>query len=621
MCVFGFFSDHRVVSAMPEGLTKLRETIHTLRTVRRIANSVVFVLALLGHKPDGHTAAPAYAASRELVGESCPSFAVRLENGTFVEHTRPTGRRDEAYLFADTHLEAVVTPLPNHQWELKIKTKNDAVKEIWFPWEPQARFLNERLDDDVLYYPHLMGLAWAAQLVSDSKWEGQDYPGYCFSPLAVIADGHDARIVAAANWPPTRVFVQYARYRLGLRYDVTLPANSVKSFIALVATVHADASTGDLPWHLAVDLYKKWLLEKMKSDGLYPIPYPSWMKKIDGWQNVQLENLRDSELSRVREDWDRYKRYLPWFQMWGQMSNFFPTDGEETGCCLDRPGLHRRYRSVLPDFVRTVAAEGRVGFYSRPRSPYKSMTGTSEADKSNLRFILDWVGQNREELGANAFYIDVLGAVNFGDPMTIARMFGDKFPRETVIEHSVDIYPTAFLISGSLWGGRQCDTTPGQTIGQLDKDLPCVTFPRFGRYVMDDRLIFLGESNGDHVFWGTTRGHDYWTERQVFLLGAKFDAMRVSEGNGVPPRINRALERIIKERKRVEWWAREPVYLDTRGLSDVPAGIEVRRFRGIQGEDLLVIDNWRQRRGQQMKLLGRPVSIPKDPIAILVMEP
>ncbi len=606
---------------MSERSLQLRIRAGKLRVTRRLAIYAGLTSVLISDWSVRRAAEHVCAVPSEPITESCPSFAVRLVDGTFLEYTKPTDRRDKAYVFTDTLLAAVVVPLPDHQWELTIQLKDIAAKEIWFPWEPRGQHINKQLDDDVLYYPHLMGLAWAANLVNDSKWAGNDYPGYCFSPLAVISDNDDARIVAATNWPPRRVFVQYARYRLGLRYDVELPANSSISLFALIARVKADISAAALPWHKALDLYKNWLRDKMKSEGLYPIPYPSWMKKIDGWQNVQLQNLKDTELSRVGEDWDRYKKYLPWLQMWGQMSNLFPTDGEETGCCLDRPELHRRYQSFLPDLVRTVAAEGHVGFYLRPQSPYGPITGTSEADKRNLRFLLDWFDYNRVRFGANAYYADVLGAVYFGDPLTVARMFGDKIPRETVIEHSVDIYPAAFLISGSLWGGWQCNTSPGQSLGQLDEKLQCVTFPRFGRYLLDDRIIFLGECNGDHVFWGATRGYDYWTERQVFLLGAKFDAMRIAESDRTPQRLNRALELIINERKRVEWWARDPVYLDSRGLSEIPAGIEVRRFRGMQGEDLLVIDNWRERRGQQVKFLGRVFNIPDPPIAILVMEP
>jgi len=589
--------------------------------IRRVATGAVVAIALFGRGNDGRTTVRADAAAEARPVGPCPSFAVKLGNGSFIEHPEPTSRSDGTCLFVDTHLEAAVAPLADQQWELRIQTRDTALKEVWFPWEPQAQFLNNDLDDDVLYYPHLMGLAWAARWVTDSTWQGRDYPGYCFSPLAVIADDSDARMVAATNWPPTRVSILYGRYRLGLRYDDPMSTNSIRSFRALVASVRGNEATGELPWHVAISQYKNWLLDKLKSEGLYPIPYPSWLKRIHGWQNVQLQNLHDGELSRVRENWDRFKSHLPWLQMWGQMSNFFPTPGEETGCCLDRPELHPRYQSILPDLVRAVAAEGRVGFYSRPRSPYGSMTGAIEADKRNRRFLVDWIQRNQVQVGANSFYIDVLGAECFGDPLAVAQMFGDTFPREAVIERPVDVYPAAFLISGSLWGGKQCTTSPGQYPEQMGKNLRCVTFPRFGRYLLDDRILFLGESNGDHMFWGTARGHDYWTERQVFLLGAKFDAMRVADSERTPERMNRAVEWIIKERDNVGWWGRDPVYLDTVGLSEVPAGVEVRRFRGNQGEELLVIDNWKRRAGQHVRLLGRLVNIPDNPISILVMEP
>lgn len=551
-----------------------------------------------------------------------PSFAVRLKDGTLVEYTKPTEQRGHSFVFIDARLEGVVTPSADHQWTLEIRTKNVEIKEVWFPWEPKARVHNENLDDDVLYYPHLMGLAWSARWLSEAGWKGGDYPGYCFAPLAVLADGSEGRIVAATNWPPSKVSVQYSRYRLGLRYDVLIRANSVRSFHALVADVEVDPAIGRLPWHRALDLYKKWLNERMKGEGLYPILYPTWMRSIEGWQNVQLQNLKDAELSRVRENWNRFKGSFPWLQMWGQMSNFFPTDGEETGCCMDRPRMHHRYQSILPDIVRTVTDDrGHVGFYCRPRSPYGSMTAAGETDKQNREFLLGWTAHNKGTLGANAYYLDVLGAEYFGEPLAVAKMFGGEISRESVIERAVDIYPSAFLISGSLWGGWQCNTSPGQFLEHLDKGLPCVTFLRFGRYLMDDRIFFLGESNGDHVFWGTSRGYDYWTERQAFLLGAKFDAMRIAEDERNPDQMNRALEQMIRERERTNWWKRDPVYVDTVGLSEIPSGVDIRHFRGKGGEALLVVDNWRRKKDQHVKLFGRQIDIPVDQVKILIVEP
>ena len=83
------------------------------------------------------------------------------------------------------------------------------LSELWFPWEGAAAPLNDETSDDVLYYPHWMGQARRVDSLAESKWEGRTYPGECFAPLALIADPRKARIVAALNWPPRRVFVGY----------------------------------------------------------------------------------------------------------------------------------------------------------------------------------------------------------------------------------------------------------------------------------------------------------------------------------------------------------------------------------------------------------------------------
>ena len=54
---------------------------------------------------------------------------------------------------------------------------------------------------------------------------------------------------------------------------------------------------------------------------------------------------------------------------------------------------------------------------------------------------------------------------------------------------------------------------------------------------------------------------------------------------------NRAVPAIVAAWRKSDFWNRRPVYADTVGLTDVPAGVEVRRFIGSGGETLLAIDN------------------------------
>ena len=101
------------------------------------------------------------------------------------------------------------------------------------------------------------------------------------------------------------------------------------------------------------------------------------------------------------------------------------------------------------------------------------------------------------------------------------------------------------------------------------------------------------------------------------MLGAKFDVMRVAEDEKHPEQLNRALELILGERMRVGWWKLDPVYFDTAGLSEVPEGVDVRRFLGNNGDTLLVVDNWHRRTGR-FRFLGVEIDLPAEPIRVLV---
>jgi len=335
-----------------------------------------------------------------------------------------------------------------------------------------------------------------------------------------------------------------------------------------------------------------------------------------GFLNIQLENVTTFDPEHLRRIWQESKGFFPWIQFWGQMSNYAGPPmyavprlepGEATGCCLPIPRIHQRYLPELIDLASEMAKDGHIGYYSRPKD-------TQELGDHGKRFLLDWLQENMLN-GANVFYIDVLGGRFFGDPLGIAAFLRDQCPPDTFIEYPVDIYPTPFLISGSLSGGNWAGGPKtkdqfilGRTAG--------TTFPEFGRYLLDDRIIFLGQSNGDHLFWGPT--NDYWTERQVFLLGAKYDIITLFENHEEPKQMNRAVECAILERDRVDWWMRRPVYLHQNGVTDIPTGIDIRNFLGNSGENLIVIDNWIQRTNAKFRHNGSWIMIPSKPLSILV---
>ena len=469
-----------------------------------------------------------------------------------------------------------------------------------------------------------MGMAHAEAGLRDFAWQGLDYPGKLFAPLAITQAGQDARLEAAVNWPPRQVFVFYCLQRVAFVYRQPLGKGQTQRYRYLLREVQGDAVRGSAPWCRAVDVYKKWLLERMRAEGLYPIAYPEWLQEADGWLNVQLENEATFDAQKI---WNRYvaaRDYFNWVQFWGQMSNYAGPPGravpavkagEQTGCCLEQLRLHDRYLPELPRLVQQIAREGRAGFYARPREPYGRLD-ESQSDGQGLTnwdFLREWLS-TLKTYGANAFYIDVLGYRYFGEPLEIARLLRDHVSPGTVIEGRVDVYPAAFLISGCLFDdpnatmSRELEaaTQPGRTAA--------LRFPRFGRYLLEDRVVFLGESNSDHRGWGSE--HDYETERQAFMLGAKLDAMHLTEGQGATARVNRVLDTVVRERRRVGWWARRPVYRDREGVWDIPAGLDVRRFRAADGETLLVFDNWQRRPNQYVVVDGTEVPAPDDALAI-----
>lgn len=532
------------------------------------------------------------------------SFAVKFADGQFRKYELPDFT-DQHFIgpIEDDKIRAFLNYLGNYHWELSLTVKKGIATNIWFPWQDKALPLNGDITDDLVMYPYLMGVARRAESLRSYAWGGLDYPGPCISPLIIITDSQTALITAATNWPPCRVKPLYCREGMALMYTKSVGAGEQATFKALLLCVRLSSLDEVPPWQVALDHYKNWLETKMWESDLFRVAAPEWMWNSHGFLNVQLENMPAFDARLLRERWGQWKDSFPWVQFWGQMSNYagpaniaVPSlkDEEQTGCCLPSPRIHIRYQPDLLELVSEIAEEGHIGFYARPKDD-------KPLDDAGEEFLIDWLQKNAD-YGANAFYIDVLGAGFFGDPLEIAIFLRDQCPPATFIEYPVDIYPTAFLISGSLSGGNWAGVM--------------TTLPEFGRYLLDDRLLFLGQSNGDHAFWGPE--NDYWTERQAFLLGAKFDIITISDNKNAPKQMNRAVEYAILERNRVSWWDRRPIYLNRNGITDVPEGVEIRKFQGKSGESLLVIDNWHQHKGAQFRHKGNWIMIPSRPLSILV---
>ncbi|MEK7649415.1 MAG: hypothetical protein AAB367_00400 [Patescibacteria group bacterium] len=559
-----------------------------------------------------------FAQSASVAGSVYPGFAVKFSDGTLKQYAVP-----DSGVVSDVDVGAMVIRAGRDQWQLTLTTKVRTITQVYFPWEAQRNPLNPLRDDAVIYSTVFLGAAQKDSTLVEWGWQGLEYPGAIYAPLVVSANDMEAKIVAATNWPPRTVTPLYSLNRMVLRYEQDVPLNTSVTYRTLIAKVKKKKTVGAAEaWQTAVDKYRSWLDRQLRVAKIEKPTYPDWLNTSHGWINVQLQNRASFDIASIQALYDKTKTHFPWMQLWGQMSTYAgppnlavpsPLPGELVGCCVDKTEMHPRYVSSLPQFAESVAVSGgRVGYYSRPHlitegGPLFGVDGVENT--TNTAYLLDWVARNRDEYKANAHYIDIFARQDFGDILTVARFLRDRLPKDAVIEGVHDIYPAAFLISGFLDNNNDV----------VDPGGARTRFPRFGRYFLNGQAMFLGESNGGHAYWGVA--NNYITEREAFLLGAKLDIMRPFEtGQEAAGVLNTAVKMIVEERNEKNWWARKPVYMDRISLSNIPAGIDVRRFRGSSREELFVIDNWQQQEGLSFTFKNRPISIPADKLSILVWK-
>lgn len=505
-------------------------------------------------------------------------------------------------------------------WKLNI-IAHDSIKSVLFPWESQRHPVDNNINDDIFYYPFIAGVTEKATNCNVNwAWKGGlVYPGQLFAPLVIAADVDNGRIVAAVNYPPKKVVPYYAAERIHFAYnDINLLPGDTISFSALIDSVSANLEQGEKAWMLALDKYRIWL------DSVFPpvIIHPK-VQNAHGWLMIGLMNYPKFNLAEISQLWTQWRDKLGWMYLIGQMSNYAGPPhlavppllpGEAVGCCLLKQTMHDRYYPELVDFVRdSVIALGYiVNYYSAPFYGTDSFPRLFLDTQPGRDWLFSWINKNRNQYHANAFYLDVLGREYFGNPETVRLLFdGIQIPSVSVMEGIVDIYPIAGLISGGVVGVNIWKGSPDS----LPENAVATTFPAFGRYLLNDRDVFLGQSNGEHIFWGPSA--NYWLERQAFLLGAKYDVSNPND-NYNPNTPNPALTLGISERNNVNWWQRKPRYLDTRGITYIPSGIEVRRFIDTAGCNLFTIDNWNQRTGQVFVFEGKSFNIPSQKLSILV---
>ncbi|HWQ57036.1 MAG TPA: hypothetical protein VN442_25345 [Bryobacteraceae bacterium] len=551
-----------------------------------------------------------------------PEFAVFTGSGAFHAYPAYTPVGASQYAVSDDVLRAVITDLGHGQWRLQLTPLKENLVTVFFPWQSQRAPLDNDIANDIFYYPNLLGRTErAVNRNSDWTWYGSTYPGPAAAPLVVMADPLSAKIIAATNWPPKTVAPLYAAQRMVLRYEDVVPVTDSATYQALIAAVTGNATVGNVPWQKALDLYRSWLDASMGK-----ITYPSWMWEGQGMLNIQLQSYQT--IAAVDKVWQPLKDMYPWVLMWGQMS---PYPGGS--CCGIDPATNRYYPTLprmdsrflpcLPQWVQRIVRQGyHAGFYSAPYSHLYGSKPSARLDMpADLSQFVEDIKANRS-YGVNSYYLDTFAREYWGQPASIVTAFSaGALPKDAMTEGIVDVYPVPGLVSGALAGGASCGAP-----SKLPEACAVTTFPPFVRYLLNDRLIYWGESNDDGQFWGLSAptGCDYATscangtchygvERQILLTGARIE-FRPGRGNPV-------LDAIISERQRVGWWRREPRYLATWGLTltGIPnsSRVEISRFEDITGANLLAISNPNMISGLSFELDGIPYAVPARAVAIV----
>ncbi len=571
-------------------------------------------------------------ASAQVTTPTAQSFALVFQEGD----TATTFTREYTFdsalspgvnpIVSDAFARGTLTPLGASRYRLTVENiasnPDHRVIEVWYPYDRSALTIGTSAADDAILTPWIFGVAVKSTRGGAGWWRVGGYPGPYVSPLTIMTDAGRARMYAATNWPPRHVQPTFRAQRTALVYQgESISPSQSGSYEAIVA--EAAGSAGSVPWLTLVDAYKAWLRPNMQGDGLWPVAYPQWMRDAHGYYAVGLQDIPESNLPFVRSLFDFYSDRLPWAQMWGQMSCLFNGNYNDPcyGCCHSNRTLHPRW-TASPHDIRDFADDLRdagfhAGYYAAPYYGYTlDQVVPDGSGLTNRDWFLGWV-DNHDSWNASAYYLDTVGWVNFGDVMDMATLLRDE-PRfrNALIEGAVDIYPAANMVSLSLhYPGAGYPGGPGNTFWDLSDTTPSVSFAQLGTALIDDHAIFNGTSNTGWQLWGPA--NQYWTERQVFLLGHKYETGMPPDDWSQPFVINQAFGLATDLRDQVGWWARQPRYRDRLGISSLPGGVDARRFVDQSGQNLVCVDNWSQVLGGTIAFEGQTLDVPTQRLSIL----
>ena len=166
---------------------------------------------------------PAAVAGSNCVapGDEAPTFMVQrwiAANDWTVHYYQPPS---EGPFVVDDDIVAAEVSCDDGIWELElVPASGVSLRAVVFPARLERQPLDHDISDDRYYFPLIAGAVEHAlsRNVDFADVFMRAWPGDAFAPLVIMADDDQARLIAAANWPPIPVAPAYHAQRLELWY-------------------------------------------------------------------------------------------------------------------------------------------------------------------------------------------------------------------------------------------------------------------------------------------------------------------------------------------------------------------------------------------------------------------